>query len=41
VAVGIGLDHRLDEDARGRQVAGYGEVRDEGVEIDLDPGRPR
>jgi len=41
VAVGVGLDDRLDEDARPGQRARDGEVGGERREVDLDPGRPR
>ena len=41
VAVCVGLDDRLDENTRSRQVARHRQVRGKGVEIDLDPGRPR
>jgi hypothetical protein len=41
VAVGIGLDDRLDESPRAGELAGDAEVADERRDVDLDPGRPR
>jgi hypothetical protein len=41
VAIGVGLDDRLDEDPGPGESTDKLQVRSERIEVELEPGRPR